>query len=56
MGRAGDAAAAGEADSAGEGDAAAAAFFLPAADSPIGATTNAATHAAAMNGDAYFMI
>ena len=55
IGRAGDAAIAGEADSAGVGDAPAAAFFLPAADNPIGATTNAATHAAATNGDVFFI-
>ena len=44
----------GEADSLGDGEATA--FFLPAADNPIGANPNAATHAAAIDCDVYFMI
>jgi hypothetical protein len=44
----------GEADSVGEGEGAS--FFLPAADSPIGATANAARQPVAISFDVCFIL
>lgn len=45
----------GEADAAGEAEAEAAAFFLLAADKLAGPSAKAATHAAAISSDLYFI-